>query len=421
MTVQKIFLKEWKKIQTVTGESPRIVVAVSGGVDSMVLLHLIQEVVPASKIAVAHFDHRVRASSKKEALWLSKRCRELGIPHFFWAHRRGKHTSEEFLRKERHAFLEKIRKQQGASVIALAHHANDQLETVIMRLVRGSGVSGLGAMTPQTGHLVRPLLSLSKSDLSRFAKDQQIKHIEDESNGDCRYFRNQIRHKVIPNLVEVSSQYGGESKLLRRVTELTSEIHQLRKENTVQASEWILQRVTRTPFWVSFSREEWLLLSSQVRKQVALQLWALVAHETLETKELSLLGNVIERQKAASLSGRVSVRVSCGLVYLLTPENQQAIEKVRTSRSLLDFYCRRGSKLKLKALLKRSQAEVRLLQPGDRFRTKKMKRLCLELAIPAPERALLPVVAKPGSKDLLWHFPIQDAFGDCLKLPWKKK
>ncbi|NBT58256.1 FAD-dependent oxidoreductase, partial [bacterium] len=101
----------------------------------MVLLHLIQEVVPASKIAVAHFDHRVRASSKKEALWLSKRCRELGIPHFFWAHRRGKHTSEEFLRKERHAFLEKIATKKSNVV------STHETEVVVL----GSGPGGYTA------------------------------------------------------------------------------------------------------------------------------------------------------------------------------------------------------------------------------------------------------------------------------------
>lgn len=420
MDLKNHFVKALEELDFKRNPSSKVVVAVSGGVDSMVLLHLCHEILSPSKIVVAHFDHKTRASSKKDATWVKRQCKSLGIVTFFMGTRAGSKTSEESLRNERYKFLEEIRKKTGSSFIFVAHHANDQLETFLMRLVRGSSLSGLGAMSKKTGKVVRPLLEIPKSDLIHFAKARKIDFVEDESNQASTYFRNRFRHEIVSPIMALSSQHGGEQKLFGRINRIIDEIQQIKKERRVQAIDWIGERVATTPFWCSFRRADWLLLSTQLKQTIAGILWKKWVNETLEMKELKILEDTISNQSSASLSGGVQVTGSCGVVYFITPKNQRLIEELRKSKSVLDKYCKRGSKKKLRDLLKSSQGEFRLLQPGDRFQNKKMKRLCLELGIPAPERVLLPVVAKRDSKELIWHFPVSSPFLEHVQFPRTK-
>lgn len=418
--VQHAFLTEWKKCEARYSHPLKAVVALSGGVDSMVLLHLIQKVVPNSQIVVAHFDHQVRPGSREVASWVKNACLKQGIKAIFLGKRKGPKMSEENLRKERYLFLEKVRQETGADVIVLAHHAQDQLETLLMRLIRGSGVDGLGAMKQKTGVLFRPLLGVSKTELKRWAREHKIPFQEDETNQAITYFRNQIRHELIPQLIKLSQRYGGEEKLLERIGRLTSEIHAVRSENKKRSIRWVKSHVTETPFWRTFTRKKWQGLRISEKKTVALILWKEMVNEPLETKEINLLEKAIQKQKKTVLSGGVQVIASCGQVFLLTPENQIRVSKLRNNPFPWDLVCSKSDSQKLKTLLKKNQGELRFLQPGDRYQSKKMKRRCLKESIPAPERALLPVVAKKGSNELLWYFPLRHAFLQYVKAPWNK-
>jgi len=421
VVVQDKFLIEWERLIERLPKSAQVIVAVSGGVDSMVLLHLVRQVWPLSQIIVAHFDHQVRPSSGQVSNWVKDQCRVLGISQVVQEIRTGDKTSEEALRNERYDFLIRTKNKKGAQLVLLAHHANDQLETFLMRLIRGSGVDGLSSMAKKRGSFVRPLLSIAKSDLLAFAMENQISFCEDETNQNEFYFRNHIRKNLVPILTELSGRYGGEKKFLERVGLLTEEMQEIRKENRRLASQWISTHVRETPVWCLFSRHEWLILSGQQKKATALKLWKRFANDTLETKELKLLDESIRRQKTVVLSGDIKVITSCGVTYLITPKNQVNLDELRRQGPSWDIFCRPGKKTKLKELLKTAQGELRFLEAGDRFNQKKMKRRCLDLLIPAPERGLLPVVAKKDSKDLIWHFPLSDDFLNCVILPWGHK
>ncbi len=195
----------------------RGLVAVSGGADSMALLHLLHRLGPRHgwKLAVAHFNHRLRgkASDADEAL-VRRAAGKLKLPCIVgeWtAPDRAKQLRQLGLelaaRQARHAFLVEAARKHSATTIALAHHADDQAELFFLRLFRGAGGEGLAGMkwsspgwiAPEP-RLVRPLLDVSKSELLAWARRHRIAFREDASNADPRHERNRIRHELIPLL-----------------------------------------------------------------------------------------------------------------------------------------------------------------------------------------------------------------------------
>ena len=199
----------------------RILVGVSGGVDSMALLHLLDALAPRHgwRLAVAHFNHRLRGrSSDADERLARKSAMKLGWP-FVNDHadvralaRRRKISIEMAARTARHDFLARAAARLKIRSIALAHHADDQLELFFLRLFRGSGGEGLSGMkwiAPSPSRLpvaklqpqlVRPLLGLSKSELEQFAREKKMPFREDASNRRLDIQRNRIRHELLPLL-----------------------------------------------------------------------------------------------------------------------------------------------------------------------------------------------------------------------------
>ena len=192
-------------------EGEAIAVAVSGGLDSVVLLDLLLQLRPVFdlRLHVAHLDHALRPASRTEAEFVSALADRLGLPHTIGredvaAHARDRHLSVEAAGREmRYRFLDRVREATGSRHIALGHHASDQAETVLLRLLRGSGTTGLRAMELLREDVyLRPLLSLERSALEQYARQRGLCWCEDDSNTDLRYARNRIRHELIPLLRE---------------------------------------------------------------------------------------------------------------------------------------------------------------------------------------------------------------------------
>jgi len=187
----------------------RVLVAFSGGPDSSALLALLLELreVWSLDIQVAHFNHRLRRGAAVDARFAEKRARELGL-RFHWgeadvrgyALRHGLNL-EEAARTLRYEFLKKTARRIKASRIATGHTQNDQAETLLMRLMRGSGPAGLSGVHPEVGGLIiRPLLDLGREELEHFMKGKGWPFREDETNRNLRFLRNRIRHKLLPLL-----------------------------------------------------------------------------------------------------------------------------------------------------------------------------------------------------------------------------
>lgn len=188
----------------------RVAVALSGGPDSVALLHLLRELETQGELVVAgaaHFNHRLRgdASDDDEAF-----CRELaaslGLPLEVGAGdvralaSREKRSIEDAARRMRYEFLAHAAEQLGAAAVAIGHSRDDQAETFLLRVLRGSGTRGLGGIRPKAGIFVRPLIDIKREELRQFAADRGLSFRDDATNADLAVPRNRIRHELLPYL-----------------------------------------------------------------------------------------------------------------------------------------------------------------------------------------------------------------------------
>jgi tRNA(Ile)-lysidine synthase len=180
-----------------------VLVAVSGGADSVALLHLLSSLAPdwRLRLHVLHVDHQLRAESAADADFVRALGTRLGIPvdvATVAVDRRG--SLEAAARAARYAALESCAARVGAERIALGHTADDQAETVLMRLVQGAGVRGLSGIPPVRGAIIRPLIEVRRSALEAELARGGLAWVEDESNRDPKFLRNRIRHELLPLL-----------------------------------------------------------------------------------------------------------------------------------------------------------------------------------------------------------------------------
>jgi len=187
----------------------KVLVACSGGADSMALLHLLWDMREefGIRVTAAHFNHCLRASADEDERFVAEACAGLGVPlvidrenvRLYAAAR--KMNLEEAARELRYEFLRTEAMKAGASRIATGHTLNDQAETFLMRLLRGSGMSGLGGIVVSTDEgIVRPLIEAERRHVLDYLKKRGIPFREDESNRDKKILRNRIRLELLPYL-----------------------------------------------------------------------------------------------------------------------------------------------------------------------------------------------------------------------------
>jgi tRNA(Ile)-lysidine synthase len=194
-------------------ENKKIVVGLSGGPDSVFLLHVLSNYGPISLVA-AHLNHGWRQESDHDEIFCKKLCAKLKIPYI------SKHakdlkinvdyngSKEEVGRKLRRHFFEKILQQENADYIALAHHAQDQQETFFLRLVRGCSLAGLTAIKPINQPYIRPLLTTQKKDILSYLNKSNIEFVIDHTNEQEQFLRNRIRKYILPQLEKVDPRFG---------------------------------------------------------------------------------------------------------------------------------------------------------------------------------------------------------------------
>jgi tRNA(Ile)-lysidine synthase len=189
------------------GES--VLVGVSGGPDSVALLHLLVDRAPGLglRLGIAHLHHGLREEADREEEFVRRMALELGLPFFsrradVRAHQRRRRLSlEEAARQVRYAFFDEVATQQGFAKIALGHHADDSAETLLLNLLRGSGRLGLGGIPAvRDGRLIRPLIAARRADIEAFLSARGIATVADGSNAEAIHLRNRIRARLIPLL-----------------------------------------------------------------------------------------------------------------------------------------------------------------------------------------------------------------------------
>ena len=186
-------------------------VALSGGVDSIVLAYLLKKL--DFDIAVAHVNFRLRgAESDQDQKFVEQFAQENNLPLHLAAFDTADYAEKNNLsiqlaaRKLRYDWFDELKEQHGYACLATAHHLNDDAETFLINFARGTGLSGLLGIKENDG-IIRPLLSYSKQDILQYAKEHQLAWREDQSNASDKYVRNRIRHHVVPVLESVNSQF----------------------------------------------------------------------------------------------------------------------------------------------------------------------------------------------------------------------
>src|SRR5438128_6304541 len=200
----------------------RVVVAVSGGPASLALLSVLREILPAVPLhlTVAHFDHGWRADSRDDRDFVAATAAMWGYD--FRTARAADDTphTENAARTARYAFLRQTATQTSSTAIALGHTLDDQVETLLLHLLRGSGSRGLAAMRRRDGDLARPLLDIARDDIEAYLSRLHLTPRRDASNADARFTRNRLRQQLLP---AIDAFDPAAHELLARTADILSE------------------------------------------------------------------------------------------------------------------------------------------------------------------------------------------------------
>jgi tRNA(Ile)-lysidine synthase len=212
----------------------RVLVAVSGGPDSVALLAILRELQPTLSLhlTVAHYDHGWRPDSRDDVLAVAAFADRWGYQCIAGGPDVGVAHTENAARIARYAFLRKTADETRSQVIATGHTQDDQVETLLLHLLRGSGTHGLAAMRPRAGDLARPLLATTRKDIERYLMDHQLTARHDPTNDNPRFARNRLRQVVLPALDTFHPQAR---RLLARAADILAEEDQLADDLTMQA------------------------------------------------------------------------------------------------------------------------------------------------------------------------------------------
>ena len=406
----------------------RVLVGVSGGADSVALISLLHQTAENMDLylEVAHLDHALRDSSRADAQFVKQLCADLGLlltverRDVAEAAQQRKGNLEEVARDIRRDFLETVAKDRNCQVIALGHHADDQAETFLMRLLRGSGPSGLSGMRETNKSVVRPLLSFQRKELLAYLQGEGIDWREDESNLDQRFTRNRIRHNLLPLLEsynpKINSQLVGLCELLQQDDDFWSD---LVAQELAQCGSWHENNYT-------LDREFLLLRPSALTGRViraALQqvrgdLRGLTSAHIADVQklvkaeapqgELNLPGVWVARRYEKLLFGKQKPVANESFEVVLSAPGSYPLPNGRCLHlSLSEQALGEGpDAVEFKAGSLPFPLQVRYSQAGDRFRpsgmdgTKKLQDLFVDLKLTKEERQNILVVLKDDK--ILW-------------------
>ena len=190
----------------------KLLLAVSGGIDSMVLMYLFQQLNYDISIAHCNFQLRGRESDEDEN-FVKSEAEKFKIPNYFIRFDTEDYSKENKLstqlsaRKLRYDWFQELLSENQLDYLVTAHHLDDNVETFLINFTRGTGLEGLTGIPAQNGNIIRPLLPFSREEIENYAKENNIQWREDSSNATDKYFRNKLRHKIVPKLKELNAGF----------------------------------------------------------------------------------------------------------------------------------------------------------------------------------------------------------------------
>ncbi len=253
----------------------KIVLGVSGGPDSLALLHLLKGIMVPECLVVGHLNHRLREEADEEAAFVASTAESWGIPFRLdevdvakLSERRSM-TVEEAARHARYSFLIELAEEIGAKYVVVAHNADDQVETVFLNLLRGTGLSGLRGMeTVRQSHdnpdilIVRPFLYTPRQAIEAYCEEQNLRPMLDSSNWDPTYRRNYLRHDLLPRLKDVNPQFN---RHMQQLAELVKGDEAFLEQQTKKAWKEIVRE--QGPDWLVLDKLKWKALPLSLRRR----------------------------------------------------------------------------------------------------------------------------------------------------------
>ena len=374
-----------KAIQQTLSQLPpfkRVIVGVSGGADSVALAHILMKL--GYDVTIAHLNHGLRGKeSDMDEAFVKELAKKWKVPCSTHKIRlRDKGNVENNARLIRYAFLEKIRQSKKTKFIAVAHHLDDQIETILMHMQRGAGLRGLCGMKIQNGSIIRPLLGVRKKDLIAYLKKEKIDFRTDSSNSDMRFRRNLFRHKVIPELKKKHKDLG---KSLLKMSESANErIQEIEK----RAKDWMQKNVTN----FEFRRLAFLELPDSIQSEILFQLTGYqdVYRKSIDKIKLLIQKGMTGKQKQI---GPVTFRTQYDRVSFYKDfKKTEPLKRVKLQVREIrwgDWKIKHAGDQRL---------FVRTWQKGDRFHpsgmkgSKKLQDFFVDRKIPKAERHQIPII-----------------------------
>lgn len=284
----------------VSGSQPLYIVAVSGGVDSVVLLDMLTagdgaapkdvRSLHGSKFVVAHFDHGIRLDSGADRQFVQKLAETHNLPFEYDEGRLGSGASEAVAREVRYGFLRRLQQTYAATAIITAHHQDDVLETAVVNMLRGTNRRGMSSLASREG-VLRPLLSYTKQELVAYATERSLQWREDSTNSDQHYLRNYVRHSILSkaSATERNALIGYINSLARINKQIDAELEAY---------------IHGDPEYPQLNRVRFIALPHLVAREVIAQ-W--LRHAAMRSYDTKTLDRLVIGAKTLSAGSLVSV------------------------------------------------------------------------------------------------------------------
>lgn len=387
----------------------KVLIAVSGGIDSMVMTHLFLRC--GFDFGIAHCNFNLRGEeSDGDEIFVKNYAGNHGIPFFSKKFDTEEYASSRGLsiqmaaRELRYTWFEEILRENQYNVLSLAHNLNDNIETFLINMVRGSGIAGFAGIRPKNDHLVRPLLFATRNEIKEYSEKYEVKFREDSSNADTKYIRNKIRHLIVPVLKEINPSFENTiEETIARVTEIneiysghvskirTAVVRETKGGHVAKIEEILSLSPLNTMLYELFRGfgitrpmiPELIKLTSGrsgSRLNTATHRFIrnrgeILIQSSIEEVQTNIVLNSVEELLACNIAGKISVN-PCGKEYIIPRETQ--------------YTCLSLNKLKF-------PVTIRNWRPGDLFyplgmnRKKKLSDFFIDnkLSIPEKEAALV--------------------------------
>ena len=417
------------------GSGQGVLCAVSGGLDSMCLLFMLNAwcAERGGRVTAAHFNHQLRGeAADRDEAFVRETCRAWDIPLTVgrgdaraFAKQEGL-SLEEAARNLRYQFLRQAAEAGGCGRVYTAHHADDNAETVLLNLIRGTGLRGLSGMDWQRGGLCRPLLDVTRAELEDYAARWNIPHVEDETNADPEAAsRNLLRLQVMPLLKELNPRAAEHmGKTARQLQVIDRSLERDAAARTARAE--VREGRAALPTDALHGAPE------AVRPRMLLRLFDLlgVGRRDVGARHLHALLDMAERTPQGGetlLSLPRGVTARCCRGWLILETRPQPLAEIRLipnrpvrwgdyTLTLLDHPEGRGMALRNKTPREDGGVRIAPCPPGERLTLpgarggRSVKRLCLDKHISPAERDRLPAVYLEGKLAAVWRLGVDAAF-----------